>query len=246
MRAFWVLFKKELMSLFLMPVAYVLGFVFLLVQGYTFWILVAALNNPGVQVEQSVMQLFFGGTFFFWILVILLASVITMRLFAEEKKSGTFDLLMSAPVRLIELVLAKYLAPLFFYGMLWLPTLCFVLVLDHSVSLDWGPVVTGYLGVFLLGALFHAVGLFASSLTQNQIISAVLCFGLCLLLFSLSFLEFFVIKPEWSAFFNSVNMMGHMDDFGKGILDSQIITYYLSLTALFLFFSLKVLKFQSQ
>lgn len=242
----WTLFKREITSLFLAPIAYVLMFVFLLIQGYTFWILVSAMNNPGLKVEQSVIQLFFGGTFFFWISIILVASVVTMRLLSEEKKNGTFELLMTAPVRLFEVVLGKYCAACFFYFVLWLPTFLFVSVLVSFSSLEWGPILTGYLGIFLLGCLFMALGLFASSLTENQIVSAVLCFGLSLLFFSLSFLEFYVEQSSWGYLFNYVNLLEHMNDFGKGILDIQVFIYYGSLIAFFLFFSIRVLQFQRE
>jgi len=246
MRTTFQLLKKELLSLFTTPIATILLFVFLLVNGYIFWILVTALNDPRVQVESSVMQLFFGGTLFFWFLVILVSSVVTMRLFSEESRQGTLELLMTSPVRESEVVCGKFCAAFLFYVFLWIPTLAYPLLLKQYSSLDWGPIWSGYLGVLLLGALFNAIGLFTSTLTKNQIIAAVLSFTFSLGLFSLSFLEFFIPLPEWGRIFNYVNMLDHMDNFGKGVLDSRILTYMISLTVFFLFLTVKRLGLRKQ
>jgi len=246
MRTIFLLLKKEFTTLFTMPIATILIFVFLLVNGYTFWILISALNDPRVEVESSVMQLFFGGTLFFWFLVILISSVVTMRLFSEESRLGTLELLMTSPVRESEVVIGKFFAAFLFYLFLWIPTLAYPLLLNRYTPLDWGPIWSGYLGVLLLGALFNAIGLFTSTLTKNQIIAAVLAFTASLGLFSLSFLEFFMPVPEWGRVFGYFNMLDHMDDFSKGVLDSRVWVYNISLTVFFLFLTIKSIGVQKQ
>lgn len=243
MKSAWAIARRELLSTFCSPVAYVVAFVFLLVSGYTFWMLLSALNNPRALVNGAAMQLFFGGTLFFWLNVIVITAALTMRLFAEEAKSGTLELLLTAPVTDGEVVLGKFLGAFLFYLMLWLPTLVYPAALGFVSSPDWGPVACGYLGVVLLGALFLSIGLFASSLTKNQIIAAVLAFTACVALFSLSFLDFFVPLSGWKPVFNYVNMIGHFDDFGKGVVDTRVLAYYGTLTGFFLFLAWKRLQY---
>lgn len=239
MRTIAVLAKKELFSLFTLPATYILIFAFLLLNGYTFWILLSALNDPNVHVESSVMQLFFGGTLFFWFSVLLIVSVVTMRLFSEEKKNGTLELLLTAPVRNAEVVLGKFLGAFLFYVLLWIPTLVYPMLIERVASLDWGPVLTGYSGVLLLGFLLNSIGIFASSVTENQVIAAVISFFIAVLLFSFSFFEFFIPVPEWQKAFAYVNMLAHFDDMGKGIIDSRIWAYYGSLSLFFLVLTVK-------
>lgn len=242
MKTVWILAKRELLSYFCSPVAYVLLFVFLLVNGYTFWILVSALNDPRTTVNGAVMQLFFGGTFFFWFDVILICTVLAMRLFAEENKNGTLEVLMTAPVRDTEVVFGKFLGAFLFYALLWLPTVIYPALLFRYAAPDWGPIASGYLGVLLLGALLLSIGLFTSSLSKNQIVAAVIAFTVSFLLFSLSFLEFFIPAPEWKGAFGYVNMITQFDDFGKGVIDTRTLVYYLSLTLFFLYLTLKAVE----
>lgn len=242
MKTIWILARRELLSYFCSPVAYVLLFVFLLVNGYTFWILLSALNDPRAQLNGAVMQIFFGGTFFFWLTVILIAAALSMRLFAEENRNGTLELLMTAPVRDTEVVLGKFCGAFIFYAILWIPTLIYPVLLSFYGQPDWGPIACGYLGCLLLGAVFLSIGLWTSTLTQNQIIAAVLSFALSLILFSLSFLEFFIPIPEWRPVFNYVNLIGHFDDFGKGVLDTRVFIYYGSLIVFFLYLTLKAVE----
>lgn len=239
MRTAWVIARRELISYLCSPIAAVLLVVFLLVNGYTFWILLSALNDPRSQVNGAVMQLFFGGTLFFWFLVMLMSGALTMRLFAEEKKQGTYELLMTAPVRDGEVVFGKFLGAFLFYALLWIPTLVYPLLLSRYAALDWGPIACGYLGSLVVGALFLAIGQFASALTKNQIISAVVAFTICLLLFSLSFLEFFLPLPQWRGVFGVLNLVAHLDDFGKGVIDTRILVFYSTLILFFLYLTLK-------
>ncbi|MDP8248277.1 MAG: ABC transporter permease [Candidatus Tritonobacter lacicola] len=241
MRNVLTMFGRELRSYFYSPIAYIVLTVFTLINGYTFWLIVAALNNPRFPVEGSPMQFFFGGTIFFYLTLSLIASVVTMRLLAEEKKSGTIEVLMTAPVRDTEVIAAKYLSALAFYAILWLPTLAYVAILKTQSSPDLGPVASGYLGSLLLGAMFLSIGAFASTLTKNQIVSAVFTFIVLTMIWTVGFLDGIFEDPAWKALISYVNVFRHFDNFGKGIVDTRALVYYLSTALFFLFLAVKVI-----
>jgi ABC-2 type transport system permease protein len=215
--------------------------VFLIYKGYTFWIILEFLNQP-TATHGAVMRYFFGGTIFYWLLIIFLISIITMRLLAEEKRSGTIETLMTAPLKEIEVVVGKYLAALFFFIFLWVPTFFYVFILKKYADPDLGPILSGYLGNFLLGAFLISVGVFTSSLTRNQIISAVLSFLILGMLFSIGILEFITMNPKYKEFLGYLNFWHHMEDFGKGIVDTRYLVYYISMTIFFLFLSVRTLE----
>jgi len=237
--------RRELLNYFYSPLAYVVLTLFLLVQGYSFWIFVQFLAQPNAP-HGAVMQFFFGGTFLFWMFLIFVVSAITMRLVAEERRTGTIETLMTCPVTDVEVVLGKYAGALLFYAFLWLPTVAYVLVLDtyapEGQGPELGPVVAGYLGTLLIGATFTAVGLLASTLTRNQIVAAVLAFVFLVLLLLLGVLEIFVTDPEWRDGLRYVNLFSQMEEFGKGIVDTRHVAFHLSLVVFFLFVSVRVLQ----
>jgi ABC-2 type transport system permease protein len=225
------LLRRELWSYFFTPLAWVVLTLFLLVQGYGFYLYVELINRPDAPHGQ-VMQYFFGGTFLYWLFLIFIVSAITMRLIAEERRLGTVEPLMTAPVSAGEVVVAKYLAAVLFYGFLWLPTLAYVAVLagllPESTVLDWGPIAAGYLGTLAVGAAFISVGLLASALCRSQIVAAMLCFVALSLLVLLGALEPFVSRPGLRAVLAHVNLFQHMEDFARGIVDSRAVVLLLS------------------
>jgi ABC-2 type transport system permease protein len=225
------LLRRELWSYFFSPLAWVVLTLFLLVQGYGFYLYVELINRPDAPHGQ-VLQYFFGGTFLYWLFLIFIVSVITMRLIAEERRLGTVEPLMTAPVSEGEVVVAKYLAAVLFYGFLWLPTLAYVAVLagllPESSALAWGPIAAGYLGTVAVGAACIAVGLLASALCRNQIVAAVLCFVVLSLFLMLGALEPFTSRPDLRALLAYVNLFQHMEDFARGIVDSRRLMLYLS------------------
>ncbi|MBI3010051.1 MAG: ABC transporter permease subunit [Candidatus Omnitrophica bacterium] len=227
--------SRELKALWYSPIAYVVGALFLMLQGWVFWILVAASNDPRVDPSWTMAQFFFGGTFFFWFSILIAIPLLTMRTFSEEKRTGTFEVLLTAPVTDAQVVLSKFLGAWIAYIMLWIPTLPFFLWLGFKTPLDWGPIGTGYLGTWLLGSVLTAVGVLASSLTRNQVIAAVLSFVIMLLLFSIGILDMFVRDPESSKMIHYLSLIDHLRDLSRGILDTRPIVYYLSLTAICLF-----------
>lgn len=233
--------SRELKAFWYSPIAYVVGALFLLLQGLVFWLLVGVLSDPRVDPSWTMAQFFFGGTFFFWFAILIVAPLLTMRTFSEEKRTGTIEFLLTAPVTDTQVVLAKFFGAWLAYLGLWAFTLVFFFILRAFTAFDWGPVITGYVGTGLLGGVLLAVGVLASSLTRNQIIAAVLSFVTILLLFSVGILDVFVRDPDTSKVIQYLSLLEHFRDFSKGILDTRPIIFYLSLTMTALFLTTRVI-----
>ncbi len=227
--------SRELKAFWYSPIAYVVGAVFLLLQGFVFWLLINALNDPRSDPSRTIGQAFFGGTIFYWFSVLLITPLLTMRTFSEEKRTGTIELLLTAPVTDTQVVLAKFLGAWITYSLLWTLTLPFFIVLRLLTPFDLGPVLIGYLGTWLLGGVLLAVGILASSLTRNQVIAAVLSSVALILCFCIGFLQVFVSDPETMRLIQYFSLIEHLTDFGKGIIDTRPVIFYLSLMAISLF-----------
>ena len=234
-------FQRELRAYFLSPLAYVVLCFLLIVNGIIFSLILLALNDP-LSPAGRPLDLFFGGTFLFWLVLLFVAPVLTMRLLAEERRSGSIEVLMTAPVTETQVVLGKYFAALVFYVFLWLPTVSYAVIVAMYSEIDWGVVAAGYLGVLLIGALFLAVGLFAYAMTRNQIIAAVMAFAILLVLICVAFLEYFVNAQGLKDVINYLSLPGHMQDLAKGIVDTRRLVFYLTTTAFFLFLSSRALE----
>lgn len=234
---------REVRAYFLSPIAYIVMTAFLLLNGLIFYLIVNAFSRPGAP-SGSVMQIFLARNVFYWFFFLLFIAAITMRLFAEERRSGTLEVLMTAPVTDAEAVLGKYLGAFIFYLALWAPTLAYVLILKRFSPIDLGPIVSGYLYLILVGALFLALGLLVSILTKSQIVSAIIAFVLMFFLFLVP--VFFENLLSGAGVLRDVlsymNLWNHAGDFSKGIVDSRPLLYYLSSTALLLFLSVRVLS----
>jgi ABC-2 type transport system permease protein len=242
MRKPWAIVRRELIATFSSPLAYVVMTAFLLMQGYIFYLIVSFLNNPQTP-AMTPLRLFFGGTIFFWLFLLFVVPVITMRLIAEERRSGTIEVLLTSPLTEYQVVIGKFLAALAFYVALWLPTVLYVLILRRHSEIDLGPVVAGYIGVLLLGFLFVAVGTLASTLTDNQLIAAIIAFAAMVLLFSIGLVEQLLISTSFlKDALAYMNLWTQMDDFAKGIVDTRHVVYQLSAGALFLFLAAKSLE----
>lgn len=239
MRNFLTLYKRELSSLYLTPTGYVVMCVFLAVLGWVFWLLVRVLNLPEmVRIEQDVFGIMFGGTFFYWIVLAAVASALTMRLFSEERRSGTIEVLMTAPVTDTQVVLSKYLAALTFLLLMWVPTVLYVVVLGRYATVDYGVVVSGYIGTVLLSGLLTAIGLLVSSFTRSQFVSFFVAFVLILMLFSLNFMQN-IVPPLWRKFYAYVSILEQFKDFSRGAIDSRSVVYFISVTLFLLFCTVK-------
>ncbi|HVR98831.1 MAG TPA: ABC-2 transporter permease [Thermoanaerobaculia bacterium] len=241
MKPVWATFTRELRAYFFSPLAYVVLFFFLVVNGFVFAMIISFLNDPRSPAGRP-LDLFFGGTLFFWLLLLFFTPVLTMRLLSEELRSGSIEVLMTAPVTEGQVVAGKYLAALAFYLFLWLPTLAYAGVVAHYSEVDWGPILAGYLGVLGIGALFLAVGLFASAMTRSQLVAAIITFAMLIFLFSFGLLENLVNSEPIREAFGYLNLWNHMDDFAKGIVDTRRLVYYLSGTLFFLFLTSRALE----
>jgi len=233
--------SRELKAFWYSPIAYVIGAAFLLLQGFIFWLLVSALNDPSADPSVTITQTFFGPTFFYCTAVLITVPFLTMRVFSEEKRTGTIEFLLTAPVTDAQVVLAKFLGAWIAYIALWAPTVVFFLVLQRAAPFDWAPVFTGYLGTWLLGGSLIAIGVLTSSLTRNQVIAAFLCFVVLLLLFCVGILDFFARDPETRKILHHLSILNHLTDFAKGIVDTRPVVYYLSLGSIALFLTGRVI-----
>ena len=235
-----VLTSREWKAFWYSPIAYVVGAFFALMQGWVFWLLVAVLNDPRVDPTWNMSEFFFGGTFFYWLSMLVIAPLLTMRSFSEEKRTGTLEVLLAAPVSDWQVVLAKFFGAWLCYGVLWVATVPLFFLLRMHAALDWGPIFTGYLGTWLLGAVFLSFGTLMSSLTRNQVIAAFMSLVVMLFLFSIGFLHMFVTDPEASKTVQYLSILDHFRDFSKGILDTRPVVFYLSLTVIALFLTMRV------
>jgi len=227
-----VIALKEFKSYLTSPIAYVVTGIFLAATGYFFGFL-----SPSTYSETSIS----GFLNIASILLLLLTSVLTMRLLAEERKMGTIELLLTAPVRDSEVILGKFLGSLSLLTVMLALTLYYPILLMVFGDPDLGPIGTGYLGLFLLGCACLAVGTFASSLTSNQIVAAVVSGGI---LFALWFIGTAAqLLPEaLGDVIGFFSLSNYFPDFMRGIIDTRGIIYYLSITVLFLFLATRSLE----
>lgn len=240
MSALWATFLRELRAYFVSPLAYVVLFFLLLLDGVVFSVIVTYLADPR-QPAGRPFDFFFGG-FPFWLIVLFAVPVITMRLLAEERKSGSIEVLMTAPISEGQVVAGKFLAALAFWVVLWLPTALYAVILERFGDVDWGTLAAGYLGILLLGAFFLSIGLMASALTRNQIVAAVAAFSLSLLVFLVGFVIDLVDQPALQELTGYVSVIDHMDEFRRGIVDTRRLVYYLTGTFFFLFVAARALE----
>ena len=242
LRQFSILLAREVESLFLTPINYAVITVALLFNGWSFWL---GLSQARGNIEAAV-RFFFGQSLFVWIVMVMVPPLLTMRLFSEEKRSGTLEMLLTAPVGEVEVVLAKFTAGLAFYLTLWLPSLLYIaIVKSYGAIPDAGPLATSYLGIALVGALFTAAGLFASSLTSTQVLAAVLATVFDLLLLFVPFVGKVAQIEAIERFFSQLSIFGHFEDsFSKGLFDSGHVAFYVLLTAVFLFWTVRSVESQ--
>jgi len=223
--------QKEFKSYLASPMAYVVTGVFLILTGVFFGI------SPSTYLETSVRGFLDTGS----MVLLLLAAVLTMRLIAEERKIGTLELLLTAPVRDSEIILGKFLGSLGILTVMLALTLYYPLLLVIFGDPDIGPIFSGYLGLYLLGGTCLAVGLFASSVTSNQVVSAVIAGGILFALWFVSMAASFL--PEAIAeVINFFSLSYYFPDFVTGIIDTRGIVFYISIAVLFLFLAIRSLE----
>ena len=223
---------REIQTYFTSPMGYIVALVFLALTGFFFGLSVSELF------PEATIKSYIDASAF---ILVLLAPAMTMRLMAEEQKLGTVELLLTSPVRDWEVVLGKFLASLTFFIVTLAMTLYYVVLLYAFGSPDSGPVWSGYLGLILYGATALSVGLLASSLTNNQIVALVVGFGILLIL-SLIDLASGQVDGVWETILSQIGLTAHLDDFSRGIVDTNNIVYYLSVTAVFLFLTVRAVE----
>jgi ABC-2 type transport system permease protein len=227
-RNIWAIAQRELRSYFVSPVAYVVSALFLLISGFLFSLIL------GISNEASMRPLFGN----FAVIFLFIVPALTMRLLAEEQRTGTMELMLTAPVRDYELVLGKFLGVFLLLLIMLAITLVYPGILLLAGNPDRGPILAGYLGVILQAAALLSIGLFASSLTQNQIIAALLAFVILLILWLADALGNFT-QGRIGDLFRFLSITKHFDEFPRGVIDSKDIIYFLSVTAAALFFTVQ-------
>ena len=231
MRNTKVIALREFKSYLASPMAYIVTGIFLVLTGFFFSI------SPATYFETSISGFLQTGS----ILLLLLATVLTMRLLAEERKMGTLELLLTAPVRDSEVILGKFLGSLGMLTAMLVLTFYYPILLMLFGDPDMGPIGTGYLGLFLLGSVSLAVGIFASSLTSNQLVAAVVAGGILFALWFVGMAAGFL--PEaLGKVIGYFSLSNYFPDFTRGIIDTRGVIYYLSITALFLFLAIRSLE----
>ncbi len=246
MHVYLTLLRRELGSYFMSLTGYVVITCVLLMLGVS---LMDVLNKLNSDPTELPLTEFFYITFYFWMVLLLTAPVITMRSFALEKFSGTYETLMTAPVSDLQVVLAKFSGALVFFLITWIPLLVYLVVLHYYADLNpatlTAPLMAStFLGILLIGSLYMSMGCFASALTGSQIIAAAISYGLGLTLFLVS-LRTMVSMPSTgleAKIFAHLSMTDHMREFARGEIDSRWIIYFVSLTIFFLFLTLRVVE----
>jgi len=251
MKSLYAIYRKEMGHYFVSPVAYVVVGVFLALSAFFFNYFLSAVMqqalqmqmqememgmHPNIDVTMEVMRAFFG---LLSTLVLFLTPMLTMGVFSEERKRGTMELLMTSPITELQIVAGKFLASLTLFAIMLLPTagyLIFIYVRSEPVP-PWRMLVAGYIGILLLGGCLLALGSFISSLTENQLIAAVLTFA--------AFLIVWVIDLGRNAgggagsVLQYLSVIRHYDDFTRGVIDTSSLIYYASFIAFFVFLTVR-------
>ncbi|MBN1573073.1 MAG: ABC transporter permease subunit [Deltaproteobacteria bacterium] len=246
----WAQYKKEMRTYFTSSVAYVILTIFLLISGFFFTSIVISYSTNSMQfgnfpqaqaylnIGQSVLRFLFQNLA---VIMLFFIPILTMRLISEEKRSGTLKLLLSYPIRDVEVLLGKFFAVVSILAMMYLLTFPYVIFLFVSTSPEVGPFVTNYLGIILMGTAFISLGIFASAVTERQVVAAVISFGALIMFWVINWME---NKADQllSKILEDISIFTHMENFTRGIINTHDIVYYLLFTGFFLFLALMALE----
>ncbi len=249
MRNVFIIWRKEMRSYFVSPVAYLLLAMFAVIFGFFFWNILGYFVFTGMEsqmrgemfpmnLNEQVIRPLLSNV---GVIGLFFIPMITMRLFSEEKRSGTIELLVTSPIRDGEIILGKWLAALTLYGVLLLLTALNFIFLFKYGNPDWKPLAIGYLGLLLQAGALLAIGMFISTLTKNQIIAGAATFGVCLLLWVLEWVSGYETST-WASVLSYMSVVTHAGSFSKGLLDSKDAVYYVTLTFLGIFFTARSLE----
>jgi ABC-2 type transport system permease protein len=248
MRNVSIICRKELGSYFASPIAYILLVMFGVIFGFFFWnelgyFVMASMEmqmrGEGMPMnlnEQIIRPLLSNVA----VIGLFLIPMITMRLFAEEKRTGTIEMLVTSPVRDVEIVLGKWLASLILYGCLLLFTAVNFAFLFKYGNPDWKPLLIGYLGLLLQAGALLAIGTFISTLTKNQIIAGAMTFGVCILLWVVGWVDY--ETGTWARVLSYLSVVTHFEPFGRGLLQSKDAVFYVAAIFLGLFFTARSME----
>src|SRR5580704_4959881 len=249
MRNIWTICSKELRSYFVSPIAYLLLTMFALIFGFFFWNALGYFVIEGMEMqmrgqafpmninEQIIRPLLSNVS----VVGLFFIPMITMRLFAEEKRSGTIELLATSPVRDIEVILGKWLAALSLYACMLLVAAVNLAFLFKYGKPDWKPLLIGYLGLLLQAGALLAIGTFISTLTKNQIIAGGATFGVCLLLWILEWVSGYETST-WAKVLAYMSVITHFESFAKGLLATKDTIFYVSMIFLGLFLTARSME----
>jgi len=249
MKNIFTIFLKELRSYFVSPIAYLLLTVFALAFGFFFWNSLGYFVYIGMQsqmrgesfpmnINEQIIRPLLSNMGVFGLFFV---PLITMRLFAEEKRTGTIELLTTSPVRDVEVIVGKWLAAVVLYAGLLLITAVNFLFLFRYGNPDWKPLAIGYLGLLLQAGALLAIGTFISTLTKNQIIAGAVTFAVCLLLFVLEWVSGYE-QATWAKVLAYMGTNSHFDSFAKGVLDAKDAVYYITVIFLGLFLTARSIE----
>ncbi len=224
MRSAQQVFKKDFKVYFVSPIAYIVISVFLVLSGWLFF-------SPFFIYNQAEMRNFFS---ILPVIFSLVIPAVTMRLFSEELNTGSYELLLTMPVSIGDVILGKFMSAVAFVFVMLLPTLSYAIFISFYGDLDWGPVIGAYLGALLLGAAFSSIGLFASAITKNQIIAFIIGMAICFFLTLVDKMLFFLPK-SMVTIFQFLGADFHFQNISRGILDTRDILYFLSVCFIMLY-----------
>lgn len=240
--------NKELRSYFTSPIAYIVIGLFAALYGFFFWAILQyfvaqsmQMGQFGMQGPQSMnvnQQLIRPLVQNVTILVLFLMPMITMRTYSEEKRSGTIELLLTSPLSDFQIIMGKFLGAMALYLIMLAVTLIHIAILFIYGHPEWKPILTAYLGLVLLGGCFISLGLFISSLTKNQIVAGMVTFAVFLFLWIITWIGSFS-GPTVDKLTTYLSIIDHLDDFGKGVIDTTHVIYYLSFITFGLFLTAK-------
>ena len=233
MNTIWPIFKREFRAYFRSPIAYIFISSFLIISGWFFYQTFFVLDYASMRNYFDILP---------WLFLIFVPMV-TMRMWAEERKVGTMEVLMTLPVRDHEAVLGKYLAGVAFLAVTLALTLPIPLTIILLGDPDMGVILAGYVGGLLMGAAYLAIGIFVSSLTQSQIVAAIIGWVLCFILFFIgNDLVLFSAPRSLVGLFEYLGLGNHFESIGRGVLDLRDLIYYLSVIVFFLFLNVRSIE----
>lgn len=243
MRSTWALYKREMLSNFCSPLAYVVMVSFLLFNGVIFYFFMQlTASQPTLSGARGPLQLLFGSTILSVLTLLIFCPALTMRSFAEERRARTFETLFTAPVTETQVVLGKYFAALSTWMALWAPTLLYVLVVRRYGPVDTGSLASAYLGQLVIGGAFLSLGTLMSALSRSQVTAFVLSFmAIGGVMFALGLGSYIFREEAQRRFFSYVNLWEHMEHFALGVVDTRALVYYGSVTVLGLALTVRAL-----